>query len=124
MNHRPHLSFCARETTTLGPELLVSMGPALICGFMHSKQRIYNQNYKCICVPDLFCGFCMQNRDLRTRIASLYESQTSPVVLCMQNSVISNRITSLYGSQPSSVVLCIQNSEFSTRITSFYVAQN
>ena len=41
----------------------------------------------------------MQNSDFRTRITSLYGSQTSSVVLCMQNSVISTRIKSLYGFQ-------------------------
>ena len=38
---------------------------------------------------------CIRNSDIMTRIDSLYESQTSPVVLCMQNNVISIRITSL-----------------------------
>ena len=46
----------------------------------------------------------MQNRDFRTRLTSLYGSQTSPVVSCMQKIVISTRITSFYGSHPSSVV--------------------
>ena len=43
----------------------------------------------------------MQNSDLWTRIASLYGSQTSPVVLSMQNSDFRTRITSLCGSQIS-----------------------
>ena len=46
----------------------------------------------------------MQNCDFRTRIRSLYESQTSPMVFCIQNSDFSIRIACLYVSQPSSVV--------------------
>ena len=46
----------------------------------------------------------MQNNDFRTRITSLYGSQTSPMVFCIQNGVFSTRISNLYGSQPSSVV--------------------
>ena len=64
------------------------------------------------------CFLCVQNSIISTRIASLYRSQTSPVVLCMQNNVISIRITSLYGSQTSPVVLCMQNNVISIRITS------
>ena len=44
--------------------------------------------------------FCIQKSDFSTRIASLYGSQTSPVILWMQNSAINTRITSLNGSQP------------------------
>ena len=39
----------------------------------------------------------IHNRDINTRISSLYGTQTSPIGLCMQNE-ISIRITSLYGS--------------------------
>ena len=114
----------ACKTATLGPELQVSMCP---------------RHHLCI--------FCIQNSAFSTRIASLNDSQTSPVVLCMQNNVISIRINSLYGSQPSFVVFacktvplgpekqvsmgprphlcffCIQNSDFSTRIASVYGSQ-
>ena len=48
--------------------------------FLLLKQRLLDQNYKSLWVPDLTCR------------------------LCTPNSVISTRITSLYGSQPSSVV--------------------
>ena len=67
--------------------------------------------------------FCIQNSDFITRIASLYGSQPSPVVLCMQNSVISTRNTSLHGSQTEPLVLCMQNKVISIRITSLYVTQ-
>ena len=46
----------------------------------------------------------MRNSDFRTRITSLYGSQTSPMVFCIKSSDFSTRIASLYGSQPSSVV--------------------
>ena len=65
----------------------------------------------------------MQNSDFWTRIANLYGSQISPVVLCIQNSVISSRITSFYGFQPSPVVLSMQYSVISTRITCLHVSQ-
>ena len=50
----------------------------------------------------------MQNSDFRTRITSLYGSQTSSVVLSTHNSVLSTRIKRQYGFQPSPVVLCMQ----------------
>ena len=53
--------------------------PDLTCGFVKAKQRPWHQNNKSPWVPAITCGFCVQNRDFRTRIASLYGSQTSPV---------------------------------------------
>ena len=60
----------------------------------------------------------MQNSDFKTRLTSVYGSQTSPVGLSTHNSVLSSRKKRLYVFQPSPVVLCMQNSDFSTRITS------
>ena len=65
-----------------------------------------------LCVADLTCGFCMQNSDFWTRIASLYGSQSSPEILCMQNSVPSIRNISPYGSQPLSVALGFKTPSF------------
>ena len=65
----------------------------------------------------------MQNSDFRSRITSLYRSQTSPMVICIQNIAFSTRIVSLYGSQPSSVVLYTHNSDIMTRINSLYRSQ-
>ena len=123
MSPRTQLSFCACKTTRLASKLLVSMGPSPHLWFWHEEQRIYGQNYKSLRVPDITYGFCIQNSDFITRIASLYGSLPSSVTLCLQNSVISIRITSLYGSQPSPVVLCMQNSVISTRITSLHEPQ-
>ena len=144
MGSSPHLWFCACKTACLPLELLVSICPRPhLCIFANktachtspyrsqtSSVDLWMQNgalstwiYKSIWVPAIICGFCVQNRDFRTRIASLCGSQTSPIILCMQNSVIIARISSLNGSQPSFVVLCNQNSDFRTRLTSLYVSQ-
>ena len=56
-----HLWFCAFKTATLASEMRVSMGLS----------------------PNLWF-IALQNSDISTRIASLYGSQTSPVVLCMK----------------------------------------
>ena len=44
MGPSPHLWFCVFKTVTLAPQLQVSMGPRPLCGFVHSKQRLYDQN--------------------------------------------------------------------------------
>ena len=62
----------------------------------------------------------MQNSDFKTRLPSLYGSQTSSVGLSTHNSDFWNRITSFYGFQPSSVVLCVENSDFRTKIACLY----
>ena len=115
--------------------------------FLHAKQRLLNQNYKSLWVPGLTYGYwiknkyfstriaslygsqpsslvlCIHNSDILTLINSLYWSQTSPIGLCLQNSVISTRIISLHGSQTSLVVFCMQNNVISIRMTSLYVSQ-
>ena len=52
---RPHLWFFAFKTATLAPELHVSMGPNPHLWFWHSKQRLLDQNYKSLLVPDFAC---------------------------------------------------------------------
>ena len=99
------------------------MCPSPHLWFLHSKQRILDQNFKSLWVPALICGFCMPNSEFWPRITSLSGSQTSPALLCNQNGVICTRISSLYWFQPSSVVLCLQNSDFRTRLTSLYGSQ-
>ena len=44
MGRRPHQWFFAFKTANLAPELQVSMVPALICSFVHSQERHYDQN--------------------------------------------------------------------------------
>ena len=123
MSPIPHLWLFACKTAWLAPELLVSMGPTPHLWFLHAKQRLLDQNCKSLWVPAFICGFCMQNRDLMTRINGLYGHQTSPVLLCIQNSAISNRFTSLNGSQTSPAVLCMKNNVISIRINSLYGSQ-
>ena len=62
----------------------------------------------------------MQNSDFKTRLTSLYGSQTSSVGLSTHNSVLSSWIKRLYGFQPSPVVLCMKNSDFRTKIACLY----
>ena len=48
-----------------------------------------------------------ENSVIRTRISSLYVSQTSSVVLSTHNCVLNTKIKRLYWFQPSPVVLCM-----------------
>ena len=64
------------------------MSPSNHLWFMHSKQRLLDQN------------------------TSPYGYQTSPVVLCKHNDVISTRITCVYGFQASSVVFACKRATF------------
>ena len=57
MGPRYDLSFCACATPCLASELLVSMGPSLHLWFLHAKERLLDQNYKSVWVPDLTCRF-------------------------------------------------------------------
>ena len=126
----------ACKTAWLASESLVCMGPSPHIWFLDAKQRLLDRNNKAqwfpditrrcvhakqcdlhqndmfVCVPALICDFCMQNSPFRTRISSLYGSQTTSVVLSTHNIVLSTRITSLYGSQPSSVVFACKTSIF------------
>ena len=79
------------KAATFGPELQVSMGPR----------------------PHLWLCAC-----IRTRLTSLYWSQTSSAVLSTHNCVLRKGIKIQYWFQPSPVGLCMQNSGFRTRITS------
>ena len=47
----------ALETATLAPEFQVSMGRSPHLWFLHAKQRLLDQNYKSLWVPDLTCRF-------------------------------------------------------------------
>ena len=56
------------KTAWWAPELPVSMCPSSHLWFLIAKQRILDSNYKSPCVPDLICGFCLQNIDFWTSI--------------------------------------------------------
>ena len=55
-SHPSSLVF-ASKTATFGPELLVSMDSSPHLCFLDAKQRLLDQNYKSLCVPDLTCRF-------------------------------------------------------------------
>ena len=55
MGPRPHLRFFAFKTEPLAPELQVSMVPSPHLWFFQAKQRLLDQNYKPLWVPDLTC---------------------------------------------------------------------
>ena len=112
------------------------------------KQRLLDQIYKFLWVPDFTCRFVhsnsawlatritslygfqpsfvvlrSQNSNLKAKIACVYWSQTALLIFCMQNSVPSIRITCLYAFQPSSVVFACKTGELCTRITNPYWSQ-
>ena len=55
MGPRHHLWFFAFKTATLATELQVSLGPSPHLWFLHAKQRLLDQNYKSLWVPDFAC---------------------------------------------------------------------
>ena len=57
MGPRTHLWFSACKTACLASEILVSMCPSPHLWFLNAKQRILDQNYKSLRVPDLTCRF-------------------------------------------------------------------
>ena len=69
----------ACKTAHFGPEFQGSMGPSPHLRFLHAKQRVLAQNYKCLWVPDLTC-LCVQSkrRDLHQNIKSILV----PALIC------------------------------------------
>ena len=56
------------KIATLEPEILFSMGPNPHLWFLHSKQRLLDQNNKCLWVPALICGFGCKTATLGTEL--------------------------------------------------------
>ena len=52
MGPRPHLRFFAFKRASLAPELQVSMCPSPHLLFLHAKQRLLDQKYKTLWIPD------------------------------------------------------------------------
>ena len=102
----------ACKTARLAPELLVSMVPRPHLWILIAKQRLLDQHTCLYGYQTSPVVLCIQNSDLRTKIARLYGSQTSSVNLCMKNSMLSISINSLYGSQPSCVVFGCKTATF------------
>ena len=114
----------ACKTAPFGSELQVSMGPRLRLLICECKIMCLHPEWRLSISPrPHLCFFCIHNSVFSSRIASLYGSQLSSVVLCIHNRDIMTRISSLSGSQTSPVVLCMQNNVISIRITSLYGAQ-
>ena len=57
MGPRSHLWFFAFKTVTLAPELQVSIGASPHLWILHAKQRLLDQSYKSLWVPSIICGF-------------------------------------------------------------------
>ena len=58
MGPRPHQSFCACKTAWFASDWQVYMGYSPhLCFFLHAKQRLLDQFYKSVWVPDLICNF-------------------------------------------------------------------
>ena len=123
MGPSPHLWFLVSKQRLFVQNYKSLWVPDLTCHFVHVKQRDLHQYDKSLWVPSLICVFFMQNSDFRSRLTSLYGSQTASVALSTHNSVLSTRIKRLYGFQPSPVGLCKQNGDFSIWITSLYWSQ-
>ena len=100
-------------TATFGAELQVSMGPRPHQSFCECKIAWFAPEWQVCMSLSTHLWFCaIQKSDIRTRIACLHGSQTSPVILCMQIGVPSIRITSLNGFQLSSVLFGCKTSTF------------
>ena len=97
---RPHLSFCACKTTWLASELLVSMGASPHLWFLHAKQRLLDQNYKSLSVPDFPKIFRIQNSAFCTKISSLYWSQRSSVVFAFKTATFRSELRVSIGPRP------------------------
>ena len=115
---RPQLSFCACKTGWFATEWQVYMGSSRHLWFLHSKQRLLDQNTSLPGPQTSSVVLCIQNSDFKTRIPWLYGSQPLSVVLCIQKSDIRTRIACHYGSHTSPVILCLENGVPSIRITS------
>ena len=59
MGPRHDLLFYACTTACLASELLVPMGPSPHFRFLQAKQRLLDQNYKSLWVPELTCRFVL-----------------------------------------------------------------
>ena len=107
---------CACKTTRLTSEILVSMGPSLHLWFLHSKLRLYDQNYKSLLVPHLIYGFLHSKQRLYPQNCNSLWVPALIYGFCMQNCDFRTRIVSLYGSQPSSVVFAFKTATFGSKL--------
>ena len=85
---------------TLTSELLVSRDPSPHLWLFHAKQRLQDQNYNSLSVPDLNFVFCIQNSDFSTRIASLYWSQPPFVAFACKTAALGPELQVSMGPRP------------------------
>ena len=97
---QPKSVFFACKTATFGEELQVSMCHSSHLWFLHTQQRILDQNFKSVGVPDFICGFCMQNSAFWTRISCLYGSQPSSAVFACQTASFGPELQVTMGPRP------------------------
>ena len=69
--------------------------------FVHAKQRLLDQNYKSLWVPDLICDFLHdKTATFGPEIACLYGSQNSPVIFALQNTCLASELLVSMGPSP------------------------
>ena len=79
MSPRPHLSFCACKTATLGPELQVFLSPRFHLWFFAFKTATLAPELQASMGPSPHLWFLHAKSAFWITITSLYGSQTSPV---------------------------------------------
>ena len=78
----------------------VSLGPSPHLWFLHASQRLLDQNYKSLWVPDLTYGLFIQNSDFSTRIATLNGTQPSSVVFACKTATLGPELQVSMGPRP------------------------
>ena len=81
MGSWPHLSFCACKTACLAPKIRLAIGPSLHLWFCAFKTANLDQNNWSLWVPALICGFFMQNSAFRTRL-QVYVGARHRLLIC------------------------------------------
>ena len=107
MRPRPYLSLCACKTAWLASEILVSIGPRPHLWFWRSKTSWLASELLVSIIPPRIYGFCMQNSAFRTRITSLYGSQTSSEVFKCRTTASGPELQVSMGPRPYLCFLCI-----------------
>ena len=120
MGPRPHQWFFAFKRASLAPELQVSMCPRPHPPLCACKTTWLTSELLVSMGPSLHLWILCAKQSL---LDHNYKSLLVPALICgfcMQNSDFRTTITSLHGSQTSPMFFCIQNEIFSTRIASLY----
>ena len=97
---RHNLSFYASKTAWLAPELLVSMCPSSHLWFLNAKQRILDQNYKSLRVPDLTCRFVHAIQRNYQQNYCIYGSQPLSVVFACKTATFGAELQVSVGPRP------------------------